>query len=588
MACGARPSPAMVNGGDARHSVFHCVFLREEVVCRLEVGIFTPSGNSSVSETSKSVGNCICVKLSAMARKKKAPAKTAANKKKAPPARKKEPKTIQFLQPTGESSLVSSEALKEGVFPPTIYSDAIYANGIRVFPETCQELPQDDSVSLTYNHDYIAPLTTATRNKLKIPRDIPYYHSTDSVPLLPPPDAKLWPHKKAAKMAVAQHFPMNVFRLLGVITREVTVANDSPLGPFEKLSKYSRPVLHGGNQKNAAKQQKISAKACMTEAQAEFPLAANLDTRVAEIQSRWNMKVSQGPVRRGWDSKGQLPVESVNDGQYVPLPVLQDWLKKRQVSDPSPSHTSLYNGLRSIPNDLESIVASLLELASPEGLFSTPLVVPYSVVETVQESRSTKSRSAKSDGSKKLKTELIQRTYKIRIGVYGNRLLPEVMTSHDLHIVMTSMDEGSYRIVEPLHLPPFPEKPVFASAPAPIVVTTEDASDDTVATVDSDNEEKKSEEVVDLTIGESTRDESRISAFSVNGFLKLLESTGNDISNWPKIEPIIASSLKLQLMLHQQVRSGWCAFYYSKILDLTVSFPGRCSMPFVGCSTWRI
>jgi hypothetical protein len=48
----------------------------------------------------------------------------------------------------------------------------------------------------------------------------------------------------------------------------------------------------------------------------------------------------------------------------------------------------------------------------------------------------------------------------------------------------------------------------------------------------SDDEEKKCEEdVVDLTIGDSTREESTISAFSITGFLKLLENTGNDVSN---------------------------------------------------------
>lgn len=132
---------------------------------------------------------------------------------------------------------------------------------------------------------------------------------------------------------------------------------------------------------------------------------------------------------------------------------------------------------------------------------------------------------------------------------------PEVMTSHDLHIVMTALDEGSFRVVEPLHLPPSPEKPVFESAPSPVVVMGDES--EVPDMYDSDGEEKKSDDVVDLTIGESTRDESRISAFSVNGFLKLLESRGNDISNWPEIEPAIASVLKLKLMLHQQHAICW-------------------------------
>jgi hypothetical protein len=94
---------------------------------------------------------------------------------------------------------------------------------------------------------------------------------------------------------------------------------------------------------------------------------------------------------------------------------------------------------------------------------------------------------------------------------------------------MTALDNGSFRILEPLHLPPVPKEPVFESAPTPIVVTDESELEADVS--DSDDEEKKSDDVVDVTIGDSTRDESRISAFSVKGFLKLLENSGNDISN---------------------------------------------------------
>jgi hypothetical protein len=50
---------------------------------------------------------------------------------------------------------------------------------------------------------------------------------------------------------------------------------------------------------------------------------------------------------------------------------------------------------------------------------------------------------------------------------------------------------------------------------------------------------------------QSTRDDSTVSAFTPRGLLKLLESEGNDISNWPDIAKIIEPSLQVNLMLHQ-------------------------------------
>jgi hypothetical protein len=52
---------------------------------------------------------------------------------------------------------------------------------------------------------------------------------------------------------------------------------------------------------------------------------------------------------------------------------------------------------------------------------------------------------------------------------------------------MTALDQGSYRTLEPLHIPPSPEERVFESSPT-LVVVLED--DDYVS--DSQGEDKKS------------------------------------------------------------------------------------------------
>ena len=441
--------------------------------------------------------------------------------------------TIEFLKPSGSSTLSSSQ--QDGIFPPTVFSDAIYSKGIRVFPNSVKET--NVVVSLSYDYDYAAPLTAAVKSRLSIDTFQRYQYNGDTVPLLSSSEMRLWNHKRAAKSAAQLHFPMNVFRLLGTITREVTVTNDSPNGPFTKLSRYS-PRCTSFVGKEVDKQYRMTIQQATTEARTEQGSDGddNLKARATQIQTQWNEKVDQGPKRTGgWDKNGQLSRYAVNDDQYINLPLVRDWLKQQDVMDPSPSHTSLYNGLRSIPNNLEAILTSLLELASPKGLYKIPLVLPVAFMEIVEETRTAK--KVEKRASKKQKAESIQRTWKIRIGVYANRLLPEIMTSHDLHIVMTALDDGSFRVMEPLHLPPLPTEPVFASAPTPIVVTDKASNNEEMS--DSDNEEKKSDDVIDLTIEESTRDESRVSAFSVKGFLKLLESSGNDTSNVRTINAVM-------------------------------------------------
>jgi muconolactone delta-isomerase len=424
--------------------------------------------------------------------------------------------TITFRK--SDSALFSS---KDGVFPPTIFADVIYSKGVRLFPESIQEDAHSQNVSLSYRYDYTTPMTEGTKKSLevKVSRNSSLPNRANTVPLLDPQDVLLWNHKRAAKSAAEQHWPMPIFRKLGVITREVCVTdNDSPLNTFSFAPDF--PV--GPKVK---KQSRMSMKAAISEAKAEG-LDQDLQARASTIHTQWTKKMDQGPRHKGWDEYGQLPKEAVNDDQYVPLPLLRDWLKRYNMVEPF--YKSLYNGLRLIPTDLETVVASLMELSCPKQLYKIPLVLPYVVMDLVEETSVARHESSRKEPVlKKPRIDSVQRKWRIRIGVYANRLLPEVMTSHNLHIIMTALDQGSYRTLEPLHIPPSPKERVFESSPTPVVVTED--NDGEVS--DSQDEEKKSDDFVDTTNGDSTRDESRISAFSVKGFLKLLENEGNDISN---------------------------------------------------------
>jgi len=132
-----------------------------------------------------------------------------------------------------------------------------------------------------------------------------------------------------------------------------------------------------------------------------------------------------------------------------------------------------------------------------------------------------------------------------------------------LHCVMSALDDNSYIVSEPLHMPPIRNNnPVFQSSKYPIVKLP--TSIDLMDIDDKDDlfmeEEKKEDDdgvQEDIANHESTRDSKSVSAFSTKGYLRLLENTGNDISQYPEISKSLSQYLKLDLMLHQQHALCW-------------------------------
>ena len=238
------------------------------------------------------------------------------------------------------------------------------------------------------------------------------------------------------------------------------------------------------------------------------------------------------------------------------------WLHNDAVLDLAAGRVkSLYGGLRHVKTDAQSVLESLMDLSCPGSLYKIPLITPYAVAV-----RSTQDNEV---------------TWKVRIGVYMNRLLPEVLTEKNLHCVMSALDENSYIISEPLHLPPMRSMndPVFASAKYPIVQmpNVEDDDDDPM-----DEDKKEDDVIIDPATLDSTRETETISPFTPRGLLKLLENTGNvttEVSfhnifyslyiivklgmlififhQLPEIAKSLSPYLKLDLMLHQQHAVCW-------------------------------
>lgn len=466
---------------------------------------------------------------------------------------------FEFRRPNATPS--TEKSVQEGFFPPCIYSNASYTKGIRVFSDIVEK---GDMCQANIQSDYfhVPPRRKGAKKQAE----------TSRLPVLSPKDSSMWMSKFAATSAVRSCFPMEVLRNLGSITRTIVETRDAstkrtmggPFGfipPMKKVRRRQQAKVFG---------KPLTRGTAKMEARLEVERgeldAAKVDDRVEEIMRDWTCPSKTLKRQKQWDEHGSLKREPMNDDDYVPVDVLLKWMTQQRnflVDLHANAKKSLYrDGLCDIPVDTISILEALLEMSDPTGLYDIPLLVAYPVVtceEEVTSSTTQESVTSTRKKKRKLVSTVTRRTWKIRIGVYASRLLPEVMSCGLLRDIMAALDPESYRLLQPLHLPPQPKEPVFDSSPHPVVVLDDDELHRASSTVDMDEEEKKSER--DATFGqESTRDESRISAFTAKGLLKLFENRGNDVSIWKKeIEPKILPKLKMDLLLHQQHAICWMA-----------------------------
>jgi len=466
---------------------------------------------------------------------------------------------IHFRRPlptTGEAGSTADELpslVERHVFPPVVRSNATYSRGI---------LLSDASISHASDGGGLAEVA------VDVPGD--YIEEEDrSLPILGEEEALNWSHGMSSHAAVHRRSPMQIGRHVGTVTllfdESHSKTKDTKLGSLMdharkyncRFTKKCGPL---GLKRTPSHVVKFSKTLTRKQAVA-LSLAENghdvaqdvsalsdeeksiVERRAESILLHWKRVKGSTPLKECWNTThGGFVSEMVNDPAFVPIAALLSWMKGRKsVHDRfSGRVSSLYGDLRTVKTDARTICESILDLSCPRSIYKIPLLTPYAVARRSIVGKVT--------------------TWTVTVGIYINRLLPEMLTSDNLHVVMSSLDEGSYIVSEPLHLPPAATEKVFESAPCP-VVTIHDQSGDRVDLLAE--EEKKEEEketgVVDPTVENCTRDSSTVSAFTAKGLLKLLESTGCDTSNWSALEARLRPYLKLELMLHQRHAVCWMA-----------------------------
>lgn len=342
----------------------------------------------------------------------------------------------------------------------------------------------------------------------------------------------LWSQNYAAQMAANYQYPSNICRFLGTITRKLE-AEDAP-----PKVKWSSPLTSEKKRRNRPKVLKISISQAKKAAVLELNTTTcssvtkeEVEERALFIKQQWEGMSKCNLNFPLWDTTYGHLEQIDGDENYIPLQSLRKW-KFRDVG-PQQKKMALYDGLRTIDIDTNAVLNSLASLQSPKSLYNIPLVIAYPRLQRI-------------DSNDHLH-------YRLTIGIYSHRLLPEVMTQIDLHRVMSALDKGSYCLTQSLCIPPVPSKPTFCSSVYPKL----DYADQDID-VDNNSDEEDDNMVIDLTIEESTRTSTdTVSAFSVAGLMKMWENTGNDVAEWPQIQPKLSKYVKLDLLLHQKHAICW-------------------------------
>lgn len=350
-------------------------------------------------------------------------------------------------------------------------------------------------------------------------------------------EARLWQQVHGAKCASHNHNPGRKVRLIGTITRTVTVEHSVDPFPSLEWNKGKKTVPYFMEQPvpNTFKIPTVS------QAKKEVVRELPVDEEIADGQlvlaansllQEWKHVLGK-PYGPGWNERGELldcPLEgSLRVSQVLPF------FQNDILTDTEPDkEKDYYHGLRKIAIDTQTVLTSLQNFAVPaKALYGQPMVVALVIPNLIQVNNNKK-------------------TYRLTIPVYVHRLAFEILSLDDVHTIWSALDEGSYTVVNPLTVTPKVDQ-VFFSDPTPRVV------------IDDDEDEEESNDIIDLTdevqedilLENSTRRSDIVSAYTFPGFLKLLESPGCNVTAWPAIETKLQGKLQVELLPHQKHGICW-------------------------------
>lgn len=419
-----------------------------------------------------------------------APAKKV---KKSPPAT-----TVQNPKmPLQQAAAGTKPAAKKGSVWIDIRSPERLKKGQAFFPPTVHWSESSENRSLL-----VTPEKVQSQTRISI-------SSLEPSPVLSEIEVRLWRQKTAAVMAsVNRRFPFCKFRLMGIITREVKCTTKLP-------DRSMPPMAHGALTMPYSKTRYITLATARKLAVNEYEQGMigedEIPKQAQELMEQWKGILCDQYTSESapWGPHGTVLAKNQEDGYMTPL-ALARWLPRNHQMQP--------------------LLKAIRDLTEPTDLWKIPLLMIYPIV-----------------------SDLSEDTYKLRIGVYLHRMLPEVLTT-SLKIVVDNLDEGSFLVTRPCVHIPCPKEPVFQSSKYPIVDLDDNRNNDGT----NGNGDPGDKDDNNTMMNGEVQNAEQVSAYSTTGLLKLLEHTGADTTDFLETyAQALREMLKLPLMLHQEHAVAW-------------------------------
>ncbi|CAJ1942990.1 unnamed protein product [Cylindrotheca closterium] len=347
----------------------------------------------------------------------------------------------------------------------------------------------------------------------------------------------IWKSPAAAKFAAGLY--VRTCRRLGIINRTLVASADFDMSKLQcSLSTKSssklpseQPSVNKKRKKEVRRKIPIpslkQAKSQILQSET-VESETELEQKAHRFHQVWHNIRKNGAFSPGWDNKtGELTrvYPSISCHQLL------RFMKQNQpvLCDDTPSS-----------NDTIQVLEALVALMVPvPTLYNQPLLVAKVTLTPIRGSQS----------------------HELSIGVYANRLLFECMTQ-ELQVVMTALDDSSFQVDQHIQEPPSTtlQTNEFQSAEFPALV------------FDSEEDDEEYDDADEVAEGSKKQDGKTLSAFSIPGFLKMIENTGTfDSDLWENIlEPRLvetqgdSSGLQTELLLHQ--KHGVCWMYHMERL----------------------
>lgn len=344
--------------------------------------------------------------------------------------------------------------------------------------------------------------------------------------------SNIWRSAAAAKFAAGMY--VRTCRRLGIINRKLVTSEDIDLSSLrdslftESGSSAERETCSKKRKKETRRKIPVptlsQAKSQILQLE-DFQTQVELEQKAHRFQQIWKSISEKGAFDAGWDDNtGEL----TSCGPSISCHKLLRFMNQKRplLWDDEDSHCN---------DDTARVLEAIVALMVPAPtLYNQPLVFTKATLVPIADSHK----------------------YQLSIGVYANRLLFECMTQ-ELQIVMSALDESSFQVEQKIHEPPSTTLATneFQSAEFPtLVFDSEDIHEE------YDDEEEGAEI-------SAKPDGKTLSAFTIPGFLKMIENTGTfDEDLWKKIiEPRLAQTsggsrgLQTDLLLHQ--KHGVCWMY---------------------------